>query len=103
MPKFVECLICGNFHKQDWNGDCREPGASYPMPENPNDIAEFFLEDDPILADSDALLKAVEQYQIALTPFDPDVWLATADGITGQGDTPGKAILNVLNNLEDAQ
>jgi hypothetical protein len=45
--KLVECPICGWYHPQSFNGDCRDNENRFSFPDNPDDEAEFFDENDP--------------------------------------------------------
>lgn len=45
--RLVGCPICEHYHPTDFNGDCRDDGNRFPMPNDPEDIATHFDNGDP--------------------------------------------------------
>ncbi len=49
----VECPCCGAYHREDWDGDCREDGARFDPPTDPSVVVPYFQERDPRREDND--------------------------------------------------
>lgn len=45
--KIVNCAICDYYHPTSFDGDCREDGQRFPVPNHSDDEAEFFEDGSP--------------------------------------------------------